>query len=159
MPRGRAPGQPGRAVPAAPAKWLRAGRRGRAHRPRRTAPGGVPARCRSCSRLSISSAYQRPSHPGGTVSSPPSLSAAPARGAVAAGTTAADALAAAGVPLTGPSGAVVVRDLASGALKDLDWAPEADAEVEPVALESGDGRNVLRHSTAHVMAQAVQDLF
>ena len=93
------------------------------------------------------------------MSSQPSLPAVPASVAVAAGTTAADALAAAGVPLTGPSGAVVVRDLATGALKDLDWSPEADAEVEPVALESGDGRNVLRHSTAHVMAQAVQDLF
>ena len=47
--------------------------------------------------------------------------------AVAAGTTAADALAAAGVALTGPSGAVVVRDLATDALKDLDWVPDADA--------------------------------
>ena len=45
------------------------------------------------------------------MSSQPSLSAVPASVAVAAGTTAADALAAAGVPLTGPSAAVVVRDL------------------------------------------------
>ena len=79
--------------------------------------------------------------------------------AVAAGTTVADALAAAGVPLTGPSGAVVVRDLATDALKDLDWVPGEDAYVEPVPLDSGAGRSVLRHSTAHVMAQAVQDLF
>jgi len=93
------------------------------------------------------------------VSSQPSPSAVPASVAVAAGTTAADALAAAGVPLTGPSGAVVVRDLGTDALKDLDWVPDEDATVEPVPLDSGAGRSVLRHSTAHVMAQAVQDLF
>jgi len=93
------------------------------------------------------------------VSSQPSPSAVPASVAVAAGTTAADALVAAGVPLTGPSGAVVVRDLATDALKDLDWVPGEDAYVEPVPLDSGAGRSVLRHSAAHVMAQAVQDLF
>jgi threonyl-tRNA synthetase len=78
---------------------------------------------------------------------------------VPAGTTAADALREAGVELNGPSGAVVVRELATGELRDLAWAPQADAEVTPVAAESPDGLAVLRHSTAHVMAQAVQDLF
>jgi threonyl-tRNA synthetase len=78
---------------------------------------------------------------------------------VPAGTTAADALREAGVELNGPSGAVVVRDLAAGELRDLAWAPQADAEVAAVAAESPDGLAVLRHSTAHVMAQAVQDLF
>ena len=65
----------------------------------------------------------------------------------------------AGVPLKGPDGAVVVRDVASGDLKDLAWAPDADAEVEPVPAASADGRAVIRHSTAHVLAQAVQELF
>jgi threonyl-tRNA synthetase len=78
---------------------------------------------------------------------------------VAAGTTAEQALRAAGVALDGPSGAVVVRDLGSGEQHDLGWAPDADSEVEPVAMDSADGRAVLRHSTAHVLAQAVQDLF
>jgi threonyl-tRNA synthetase len=78
---------------------------------------------------------------------------------VAAGTTASDALRDAGVSLDGPSGAVVVREIGSGALRDLAWAPDADAEVEPVAAGSPDGLAVLRHSTAHVMAQAVQALF
>ena len=32
-------------------------------------------------------------------------------------------------------------------------------EVEPVSMDSADGLAVLRHSTAHVMAQAVQQLF
>jgi threonyl-tRNA synthetase len=77
---------------------------------------------------------------------------------VPAGTTAADAVAAAGLPAAGPNAIVVVRD-PEGRLRDLDWAPEADTPVEPVALSSPDGLNVLRHSTAHVLAQAVQDVF
>jgi threonyl-tRNA synthetase len=65
----------------------------------------------------------------------------------------------AGIPLKGPDGAVVVRDVASGDLKDLNWSPESDAEVEAVPAASADGRAVIRHSTAHVLAQAVQELF
>ncbi|HEX5495901.1 MAG TPA: threonine--tRNA ligase [Mycobacteriales bacterium] len=78
---------------------------------------------------------------------------------VAAGTTAGAALAEAGVVTRGASRPVVVRDLATGALRDLSWVPDADCEVEPVPMDSADGRAVLRHSTAHVLAQAVQDLF
>ncbi|PZG23064.1 threonine--tRNA ligase [Micromonospora craterilacus] len=77
---------------------------------------------------------------------------------VAAGTTAADAVAAAGLPTTGPKAIVVVRD-PQGMLRDLDWKPAEETAVEPVALDSPDGLNVLRHSTAHVLAQAVQDVF
>ena len=33
------------------------------------------------------------------------------------------------------------------------------ADVDPVAIDSSDGRAIVRHSTAHVMAQAVQALF
>ncbi|MFI7432145.1 threonine--tRNA ligase [Micromonospora haikouensis] len=77
---------------------------------------------------------------------------------VAAGTTAADAVAAAGLPSNGPKAVVVVRD-PQGNLRDLDWAPAEETVVEPVALDTPDGLNVLRHSTAHVLAQAVQDVF
>jgi threonyl-tRNA synthetase len=77
---------------------------------------------------------------------------------VAAGTTAADAVAAAELPMTGPKAIVVVRD-PEGQLHDLDWRPATDTEVEPVSIDSPDGLNVLRHSTAHVLAQAVQDVF
>ncbi len=77
---------------------------------------------------------------------------------VAAGTTAADAVAAAGLPMSGPKAIVVVRD-PQGQLRDLDWRPAEDVAVEPVTLDSPDGLNVLRHSTAHVLAQAVQDVF
>jgi len=52
----------------------------------------------------------------------------------------------------------VVRD-PDGRLRDLDWVPETDTPVEPVRLDSPDGLTVLRHSTAHVLAQAVQDVF
>jgi threonyl-tRNA synthetase len=47
----------------------------------------------------------------------------------------------------------------NGQLRDL-ASPLADGDrVEPVAIDSADGLNILRHSTAHVLAQAVQDLF
>jgi threonyl-tRNA synthetase len=78
--------------------------------------------------------------------------------AVPAGTTAADAVAGAGFPTAGPNAIVVVRE-PGGRLRDLDWAPDADVIVEPVPMSSPDGLNVLRHSTAHVLAQAVQDVF
>jgi threonyl-tRNA synthetase len=77
---------------------------------------------------------------------------------VPAGTTAADAVAAAGLPAHGPKAVVVVRE-ADGRLRDLNWAPAADTEVTPVAIDTPDGLDVLRHSTAHVLAQAVQDVF
>jgi len=77
---------------------------------------------------------------------------------VLAGTTAADAVAAAGLPTAGPKAVVVVRD-AEGNLRDLDWSPAAETTVTPVTLAEPDGLNVLRHSTAHVLAQAVQDVF
>src|SRR5690606_15544883 len=92
------------------------------------------------------------------------VSASRSRAAVAdpvvvpAGTTCADAVAAAGLPMTGPKAVVVVRD-PDGNLRDLSWAPAAEVSVEPVPIDSPDGLNVLRHSTAHVLAQAVQDLF
>ncbi|HEX7744342.1 MAG TPA: threonine--tRNA ligase, partial [Micromonosporaceae bacterium] len=82
---------------------------------------------------------------------------------VPAGTTAADAVAAAGLPTTGPKAIVVVRELppdgSIGRLRDLDWAPDEDSTVQPVAVDEPEGLTVLRHSTAHVLAQAVQDLF
>ncbi|WP_213454949.1 threonine--tRNA ligase [Rhizomonospora bruguierae] len=77
---------------------------------------------------------------------------------VPAGTTAAAAVAEAGLPMTGPKAVVVVRD-PDGTLRDLDWTPEYPIRVEPVPMDSPDGLNVLRHSSAHVLAQAVQDVF
>jgi threonyl-tRNA synthetase len=81
---------------------------------------------------------------------------------VPAGTTAGSAVREAGLPTTGPTAVVVVRDLsagAGGALRDLAWAPEAEVQVEPVGADTDDGRSVIRHSAAHVLAQAVQQLY
>ena len=44
-------------------------------------------------------------------------------------------------------------------LVDLDTALYDAASIEPVGASSGPGRDVLRHSTAHVMAQAVTRLW
>ncbi|KRD08725.1 threonine--tRNA ligase [Mycobacterium sp. Root265] len=78
---------------------------------------------------------------------------------VAAGTTAGAAVREAGLPERGaPDAIVVVRD-AEGRLRDLNWVPDADVDVEAVAADTEDGRSVIRHSCAHVLAQAVQDLF
>ncbi len=53
----------------------------------------------------------------------------------------------------------VVAARVGGQLRDLAH-PVADGdEVEPVVITSDDGLNILRHSTAHVMAQAVQEIF
>jgi threonyl-tRNA synthetase len=90
------------------------------------------------------------------VSAPASRPAsAPVR--VPAGTTAGAAVREAGLPTTGAGAVVVVRD-AGGQLRDLAWAPESEVEVEAVAADSDDGRSVIRHSAAHVLAQAVQQL-
>ncbi|HZP15266.1 MAG TPA: threonine--tRNA ligase [Nocardioides sp.] len=55
--------------------------------------------------------------------------------------------------------ASVIAARVNGTLKDLSYEIAEGDEVEPVAIDSTDGRNILRHSTAHVMAQAVQELF
>ncbi|MFB4197535.1 threonine--tRNA ligase [Streptomyces carpaticus] len=53
----------------------------------------------------------------------------------------------------------IVAARIGGELRDLTH-PLADGdEIEPVELSSPDGLDILRHSTAHVLAQAVQDLF
>lgn len=86
----------------------------------------------------------------------PEHSAAPLR--VPAGTTAGTAVREAGYLTKGPDVIVVVRD-GEGTLKDLSWTPEVDVDVEPVAASTEDGRSVIRHSAAHVLAQAVQKEF
>ncbi|WP_078966058.1 threonine--tRNA ligase [Streptomyces sp. WM6378] len=52
----------------------------------------------------------------------------------------------------------VVAARVAGELKDLAYEVKDGEEVEPVEISSEDGLNILRHSTAHVMAQAVQEL-
>ncbi|RCH67121.1 threonine--tRNA ligase [Streptomyces sp. SDr-06] len=52
----------------------------------------------------------------------------------------------------------IVAARVAGELKDLAYEVKDGEEVEPVEISSEDGLNILRHSTAHVMAQAVQEL-
>ena len=64
-----------------------------------------------------------------------------------------------GEPIAGalPAGAVAARF--EGDLVDLSFVPNGDGKAEPVSPSEPDGLHVLRHSAAHVMAQAVCDLF
>jgi threonyl-tRNA synthetase len=53
-------------------------------------------------------------------------------------------------------GAIAAR--VDGELRDLSFVPADDAAVAPIGPGDADGLHVLRHSTAHVLAQAVCDL-
>ncbi|MQA86003.1 MAG: threonine--tRNA ligase [Streptosporangiales bacterium] len=53
----------------------------------------------------------------------------------------------------------VIAARLNGELRDLAVEPRDGDTVEPVTVDSDDGRSILRHSTAHVLAQAVQELF
>jgi threonyl-tRNA synthetase len=56
-----------------------------------------------------------------------------------------------------PPEAIAAR--VDGELVDLSFVPETDGKVEPVLPSHPDGLHVLRHSAAHVLAQAVCDLW
>ncbi len=76
---------------------------------------------------------------------------------VAAGTTAGDALASAADASADAAGALVAARI-NGTLRDLAWQLSDGDAVAAVGAESPDGLAILRHSTAHVLAQAVQQL-
>jgi threonyl-tRNA synthetase len=52
-----------------------------------------------------------------------------------------------------------VIQVVDGVQRDLAYVPESGSSVEIVTMDSDVGREVLRHSTAHVLAQAVLRLF
>jgi threonyl-tRNA synthetase len=56
-----------------------------------------------------------------------------------------------------PPSAIAAR--VDGTLRDLSFVPDVDVAVEPIEVRSDDGLHVLRHSTAHVLAQAVTRLW
>ena len=62
-----------------------------------------------------------------------------------------------GTDLFGADRAIVAMRV-NGQLQDLFRAVPADALVEPVRIDEPDGLNILRHSAAHVLAQAVQQI-
>lgn len=77
---------------------------------------------------------------------------------VAAGTPVGAAMRELDLPNKGENAIVCVKD-AEGNLKDLSFIPETDSEFTPVAANTENGRAVIRHSCAHVLAQAVQAEF
>jgi threonyl-tRNA synthetase len=52
----------------------------------------------------------------------------------------------------------IVAQRVNGELRDLAFAVSDGDQIEGVELSSPDGLNILRHSTAHVLAQAVQNI-
>jgi threonyl-tRNA synthetase len=75
--------------------------------------------------------------------------------AVSAGTTAGEALAALGHK----PGANLVAAKVNGVSVDLSMVLGEDASLEPLGFDSPEGREVYRHSSTHIMAQAVKELF
>jgi threonyl-tRNA synthetase len=71
---------------------------------------------------------------------------------VEAGTTA-------GAALEALDGGTVIAARVNGEPRDLARTLAEGDVVEPIDIASDTGRAILRHSSAHVMAQAVQDLF
>jgi hypothetical protein len=53
----------------------------------------------------------------------------------------------------------VIAATVAGQQRDLSYKLLDGDEVESITIDSDDGRAILRHSTAHVLAQAVQSLF
>jgi len=76
-------------------------------------------------------------------------------GDVQPGRTVGDTLSALGVPL----GADILAARVNGTVMDLSHPLSEDATIEPIRFDSPEGREVYRHSSTHVMAQAVKELF
>src|SRR5918996_6042518 len=62
------------------------------------------------------------------------------------------------ISTVGADGDIIAAKI-DGRAVDLSRKLEADCAIEWVRSDSADGLDVLRHSTAHLMAQAVQSLF
>jgi threonyl-tRNA synthetase len=71
------------------------------------------------------------------------------------GHTVAEALATGGIAL----GSDVLAATVNGKVADLSAELTADATLEPLRFDSAEGREVYRHSSTHIMAQAVKELF
>ena len=75
------------------------------------------------------------------------------------GTTAGAALADAGLGEQNPGPHAVIAARVNGELRDLNREVAEGDVIEPVRIDDPEGRQIMRHSATHVMAQAVQDLF
>jgi threonyl-tRNA synthetase len=65
----------------------------------------------------------------------------------------------AGAALDEKPGPGIIAARVNGTPRDLAYVLQDGDELEPITIDSEDGRAILRHSTAHVMAQAVQEIF
>ena len=65
----------------------------------------------------------------------------------------------AGDPLAGVAPAGAVAAILDGREVDLACCPDADADVRFLTPADADGLHVFRHSSAHLLAAAVKDLF
>ena len=72
-----------------------------------------------------------------------------------AGQTVGEALSVTGVVL-GPD---IIAAKVNGVIVDLSRELREDALVEPLRFDSPDGREIYRHTSTHIMAQAVKELF
>ena len=74
---------------------------------------------------------------------------------VQTGQTVGDALSALGISL----GTDILAARVNGTIVDLSHPLSEDATIEPLRFDSPEGREVYRHSSTHLMAQAVKELF
>jgi threonyl-tRNA synthetase len=74
---------------------------------------------------------------------------------VQTGQTVGDALSALGIP----PGTDILAARVNGTVVDLSHPLSEDATIEPLRFDSPEGREVYRHSSTHLMAQAVKELF
>src|SRR5439155_19291649 len=74
---------------------------------------------------------------------------------VPVGCTAAEALSGSG----GAASREVLAVKLNGVLTDLSTVLTGDASLAPITVESPEGQDVYRHSSTHIMAQAVEGVF
>ncbi len=74
---------------------------------------------------------------------------------IPAGQTVGSALSALGLTL-GPD---ILAAKVNGQMRDLSSVLTEDAEIAPLLFDSAEGREVYRHSSTHIMAQAVKEVF
>ncbi len=77
---------------------------------------------------------------------------------IPAGTRAGTALRETEFPTRGETAILGVRT-ADNTVHDLGWVADKDSVVTAIPANTDDGRDIIRHSAAHVMAQAVEQLF
>ena len=63
------------------------------------------------------------------------------------------------ITLQGKADQKYIAGKVNGEMRDLSFSVSESAEVEFISIDSEKGLDILRHSTSHIMAQAVQEVF